>query len=179
MCACLQTDPSAVPIRVVKDIVALRASLGYSSAGGAGGGDGSSAKPAKSGRFGTGGMQTKLVAAQLSTAAGVMTVICHNTEVDRVEDMLEVRSPECALCRAVGSALASSVVDATPCVRVVIQGAEIGTRFLPVQQPIRKRKRWLMGLSPAGASVVAPACRVPRQCASSHPGVLCRRHTRP
>jgi glutamate 5-kinase len=80
-----QTNPSAVPIRIVPDISALRLQLGF-----AGGAAEEGAKPVKSGKFGTGGMQTKLVAAQLATAAGVTTVICHNSDVNQVEAIMAV-----------------------------------------------------------------------------------------
>jgi glutamate 5-kinase len=82
-----QTDPTAQPIRVVTDIHALRVSLGF-AAGTAGGVR--SGKPCRSGKYGTGGMQTKLVAAQLATAAGVNTVICKSSEVDQLEDVMAV-----------------------------------------------------------------------------------------
>jgi hypothetical protein len=81
-------NPEAVPIRVVPDISALRVALGFTT----GGAEASSKVPIKSGKFGTGGMQTKLVAAQLATAAGVTTVICHNSDVEHVHAIMEVRA---------------------------------------------------------------------------------------
>ena len=91
--ATAQTNPDAVPIRVVPDISALRLQLGYS-----GGATEEGAKPVKSGKFGTGGMQTKLVAAQLATAAGVTTVICHNSDVDQLEAIMEVGARGAGRC---------------------------------------------------------------------------------
>ena len=55
-----------------------------------GGAGPSTTKPARSGKFGTGGMATKLVAAQLATAAGVTTVICRSAEVERLEAIMSV-----------------------------------------------------------------------------------------
>ncbi|CAG8485582.1 16642_t:CDS:2 [Gigaspora margarita] len=66
---CLYTDnpttnPNAKPVKVVEDVSALRDKVIVSSPGSS---------------LGTGGMVTKLIAAELATAAGVTTIICRGS----------------------------------------------------------------------------------------------------
>lgn len=60
-----RTDPTAKPIHVVDNIDSLKDSVEISGAGS---------------DLGTGGMQTKIVAATLATAAGVTTAITLGTQ---------------------------------------------------------------------------------------------------
>ncbi|KAJ2488641.1 Glutamate 5-kinase, partial [Coemansia sp. RSA 2052] len=76
---CLYTDnprrnPNAKPVTNVADIKALRDAVDVSSAGSA---------------VGTGGMATKLIAAELATAAGVTTVITRGSTPQKVIDIIE------------------------------------------------------------------------------------------
>ncbi|MDR3738011.1 MAG: hypothetical protein P4L40_03235, partial [Terracidiphilus sp.] len=63
--------PAAVPAMATPKLVTTRAVAGIPKPAVS-----PTARPVRSGKFGTGGMQTKLIAAQLATAAGVTTVIC-------------------------------------------------------------------------------------------------------
>lgn len=72
--------------------------------------------------LGTGGMFTKVVAAEIATRSGVETVIASGER-------------------------ANVIVD-------VVNGEEIGTRFLAQADRIEGRKQWLFGAPPAGAIIV-------------------------
>lgn len=72
--------------------------------------------------LGTGGMFTKVVAAEIATRSGVETVIACGER-------------------------ANVIVD-------VVQGAEIGTRFLAQSDKIEGKKQWLFGAPPAGSITV-------------------------
>ncbi len=69
-----RTDASARPIHVVEDVADLNVDTG----------DGGI-----SGRWGTGGMATKIQAATIATAAGVRTAICSTEHLDHIKQMLE------------------------------------------------------------------------------------------
>lgn len=67
-----RTNPSARPVPVVRDISAIKAQVSTTTLGTS---------------LGTGGMTTKLIAADLATAAGVTTVVMHS---EKVRDVFEV-----------------------------------------------------------------------------------------
>ena len=74
--------PDAKPIRVVHDIAELVADTN-DAAGGA---------PGQSGKWGTGGMATKIQAATIATAAGVRTAICSTDRVEHLEMLISGRT---------------------------------------------------------------------------------------
>jgi glutamate 5-kinase len=90
-------DPKAKPIRIVEDVQALnvKTEMSQSDPG-----------------WGTGGMGTKISAANMATAGGTRMVICQ-------------ADPE--------------VVP-----RVVLEGEEIGTLFLPAEDPVLGGQRWVL-----------------------------------
>jgi glutamate 5-kinase len=65
----------------------------------------------KGSQWGTGGMATKITAAQIATSAGVRTVICHS---DRSRDIIDI-----------------------------LDGAPLGTQFMPQLRVDSARKRWI------------------------------------
>lgn len=102
-------DPTATPIREVSDMTQL---INVSTAGASGGAaEGGS-------QWGTGGMATKLTAANLATAAGTRMVICNG-------------DPELVP-------------------RMVLDGEQIGTVFLPAPAPVQGHKRWILSTPARG-----------------------------
>ncbi|KAJ2490438.1 Glutamate 5-kinase [Coemansia sp. RSA 2050] len=112
---CLYTDnprrnPNAKPVTNVADIKALRDAVDVSSAGSA---------------VGTGGMATKLIAAELATAAGVTTVITRGSTPQKVVDIIEFFSnPE--------------IADGP------FPPAVLCTRFVAKSRPMIDRKWWIL-----------------------------------
>ncbi|WVR03677.1 glutamate 5-kinase [Kwoniella sp. DSM 27419] len=126
---CLYTDnprnnPNAKPVRVVRDIEKVRSQVSTSTLGTS---------------LGTGGMSTKLIAAELATAAGTTTVIMHSA---KVADIFAVIENGAGPCREVAE---------TP-------GLETGplcTRFLRRESALKDRKWWIAhGLHAAGTIVI-------------------------
>ncbi|KAI8068486.1 Aspartate/glutamate/uridylate kinase [Gongronella butleri] len=108
-----RTNPNAQPVVVCDDIENLRASIRVGSSGSS---------------LGTGGMMTKLVAADLATSAGVTTIITR-AHPENVWPIIEA--------------------EAEP------EKAPRHTRFLPKVQPLVDRKWWILyGLHTAGTLVV-------------------------
>ncbi|EIM23074.1 glutamate 5-kinase [Wallemia mellicola CBS 633.66] len=120
---CLYTDnprknPDARPISVVNDIAEIRKTVSTSTMGSS---------------LGTGGMETKIIAAELATGAGVTTVVCHGAHPERIFDIITAPGGE------EGGSLA----------------APPHTAFLAKRNPLRDRKWWILnGLHPAGEIVV-------------------------
>ncbi|KAF9939922.1 hypothetical protein BGZ65_008960, partial [Modicella reniformis] len=137
---CLYTDnprvnPDAQPVLVVDDITTLRERVSVATAGSS---------------LGTGGMITKLIAAELATAAGVTTVIARGSTPQRIFHVIS--QP----IRHAGSASPKS----EPSSPVTANPAKIGseeeklplhTRFLAKDNPMVDRKWWILhGLHAAG-----------------------------
>lgn len=97
-------------------------------------------------KFGTGGMVTKLKAAQLGTAAGVTVVI---TRTDNLDTMGRMLTPS----RTVATVDTALPIPA-PLPPTLFADASIGTTFLPSQRPVTGRKRWILSLTPDGALVL-------------------------
>ena len=97
--------------------------------------------------FGTGGMVTKLKAAQLATAAGVAVVIMSTARIEVLDATLA--SAAAAAIAAVGSGAAP------PPLAMAFADRAIGTTFLPQARPdLPSRKRWILSLKPEGALVL-------------------------
>ncbi|KAJ1942792.1 Glutamate 5-kinase [Linderina macrospora] len=106
-----RTNPNAKPVTSVSDIYALREAVDVSSAGSA---------------VGTGGMATKLIAAELSTAAGVTTVITRGSTPQKVIDIVEhFSNPE--------------VQPDAP-----VPSSVLCTRFIAKSRPMIDRKWWIL-----------------------------------
>ena len=85
--------------------------------------------------FGTGGMITKLKAAQLATAAGTTVVIMNTQRIERLADVLT----DCTGGRSEG--LAPSA----------FASIQLGTTFLPAPTPVTSgHKKWILSLAPSG-----------------------------
>ncbi|OCF44068.1 glutamate 5-kinase [Kwoniella heveanensis CBS 569] len=126
---CLYTDnprnnPDAQPVRVVRDIEKVRKQVSTSTLGTS---------------LGTGGMSTKLIAAELATAAGTTTVIMHSAKVGDIFHVIE---------NGVGP---SREVSETP----HLERGPLCTRFLRRESAMKDRKWWIAhGLHAAGTIVI-------------------------
>ncbi|KAJ1891230.1 Glutamate 5-kinase [Kickxella alabastrina] len=124
---CLYTDnprrnANAKPVTNVTDIKALREAVDVSSAGSA---------------VGTGGMATKLIAAELATAAGVTTIITNGAMPQRVVDIIEYFS-------------APDTLPDAP-----VPSSVLCTRFTAKLRPMIDRKWWILhGMYCAGTIYV-------------------------
>ncbi|KAJ1723525.1 Glutamate 5-kinase [Coemansia erecta] len=124
---CLYTDnprrnPNAKPVTNVTDIKALRDAVDVSSAGSA---------------VGTGGMATKLIAAELATAAGVTTMITNGSAPQRVVDIIEYFS-------------SPDLQEDAP-----VPASVLCTRFVAKSRPMIDRKWWILhGMYCAGTIYV-------------------------
>ncbi|CAN6650435.1 glutamate 5-kinase [Trichomonascus vanleenenianus] len=137
---CLYTDnprsnPDAQPVLVVNDVTRLKVDVSS--------GAGSS--------VGTGGMTTKLIAAELATSAGVTTVICKSSVPGNIHAIvnhsirLEEAGRSASEERPVGEVLQELRAHEVP----------LHTRFVAKARPIKDRQFWILhGLSSHGAIYV-------------------------
>ncbi|KAJ2723978.1 Glutamate 5-kinase [Coemansia sp. Benny D115] len=118
-----RTNPGAKPVTNVTDLKALRDAVDVSSAGSA---------------VGTGGMATKLIAAELATAAGVTTIITNGSSPQRVVDIIEyfTAQPDSAH-------------------EMPLPASVLCTRFVAKSRPMIDRKWWILhGMYCAGTIYV-------------------------
>lgn len=145
-----RSDPNARRLGVVEDVAAASKAVSVATMGSS---------------FGTGGMQTKLIAAELATAAGVATVILNG---EHPENMLKVvakgiPAPATSSAGEAGGfrmdSLASSVSSLASEEKELIGYPPLDgpahTIFLPKRDPLSSRK-WsiLHALHPAGALII-------------------------
>jgi glutamate 5-kinase len=117
-------DPSARQIHVVHSIPAIRAQVSTKTLGSS---------------LGTGGMETKLIAADIATAAGVRTVITSSKDPGRVLRIIEY---DVRMKNTKGKS--SALQDRPP-----------HTLFVESPQPIRDLKSWTRHtLNPSGSIVI-------------------------
>ncbi|KAJ1909667.1 Glutamate 5-kinase [Tieghemiomyces parasiticus] len=122
-----RTNPDAQPIVTVHDIQTLKEQICVSDAGSS---------------VGTGGMVTKLIAAELANAKGVDTIITRGSTALRVLDIVRELAPE--LCNLPATAPVPTLI-AKP----------YYTRFVARPNPMVDRKWWILhGLHPVGTLVV-------------------------
>ncbi|KAF9580724.1 hypothetical protein BGW38_002508 [Lunasporangiospora selenospora] len=147
---CLYTDnprvnPDAKPVLVVDDIATLKEKVSVTTAGSS---------------LGTGGMITKLIAAELATAAGVTTVITRGSTPQRIFQIISqpiqhtgsaspqveraTKEPDVSLTVSTNAVMDASVATPTPAM-------PLHTRFLAKDNPLVDRKWWILhGLHAAG-----------------------------
>ncbi|OXG10268.1 glutamate 5-kinase [Cryptococcus neoformans Tu259-1] len=119
-----RTNPDAKPVRVVRDIEKVKQQVSTSTLGTS---------------LGTGGMSTKLIAAELATAAGTTTVVMHSSNVIDIFKVIE-NGP--SPCREVAE---------TP---ALFEGP-LCTMFLRRESALKDRKWWIAhGLHAAGTVVI-------------------------
>ena len=123
---CLYTEnprrfpDTAKPVRIVRDIESVREVVSTATLGSS---------------IGTGGMETKLIAAELATGAGVSTVITHGARPSAILDI--VSQPP-------------GIPD-----QEYIANTPLHTVFLPKESPLSDRKWWVLhGLKPRGRVII-------------------------
>ncbi|KAJ1652576.1 Glutamate 5-kinase [Dispira simplex] len=122
-----RTNPDAQPIVTVHDIQALKEHICVSSAGSS---------------VGTGGMVTKLIAAELANSKGVDTIIARGATALRVLDIVQELAPGL-----------SNITVPTRDSDVAVK--PYYTRFVARPNPMVDRKWWILhGLHPAGTIVI-------------------------
>ncbi|TYJ53295.1 glutamate 5-kinase [Cryptococcus floricola] len=130
---CLYTDnprnnPDAKPVRVVRDIQAVKQQVSTKTLGSS---------------LGTGGMETKIIAAELATAAGTTTVVMDSSNV---RDIFQVIANGPSPCR-------ESEEGSTP----ELNEGPLCTRFLRKEAALKDRKWWIAhGLHAAGSVIIDP-----------------------
>ncbi|KAG0280886.1 hypothetical protein BGZ95_008183 [Linnemannia exigua] len=128
-----RTNPDAKPVMTVDDITALKEKVSVASAGSS---------------LGTGGMVTKLIAAELATAAGVTTVISRGSTPQNIFQIIS--QP----IQHIGSASPkqnSDIEVTTSLGAATISSLPLHTRFLAKDNPMVDRKWWILhGLHSAG-----------------------------
>ncbi|PWN28472.1 glutamate 5-kinase [Jaminaea rosea] len=151
-----RSDPNARRLGVVRSVQEARRAVSVDTMGS---------------DFGTGGMQTKLIAAELATAAGVATVIVNSQRPEDVADivakgipvMTEEREGDKSSSQGANGhpdSLASSVASLLPPETASLVGhppltAPNHTLFLPTPSPLPSRKWSLLhALHPSGSIVI-------------------------
>ena len=91
-------------------------------------------------------METKLIAAELATGAGVATVICHSGKPSNIFDIITAAQPvSTAQSAEVVLALSDNAASNLP----------LHTLFTPTHHPLPDRRWWILhGLSPRGRIVI-------------------------
>lgn len=139
---CLYTDnprnnPNAKPVLVVDNIQALRVDV--SSAGS---------------KVGTGGMTTKLIAAELATSAGITTIICRSSVPGNIPTILEFLGnheiPDGHDSEKNMHGITEKLQD-MELKSMKAADVPLHTRFVPKVRPIKDRKFWILhGLNSQG-----------------------------
>ncbi|KAH8114213.1 glutamate 5-kinase [Phellopilus nigrolimitatus] len=153
-------DPSARPIDVVTSIQDIRAQVSTKTLGS---------------KLGTGGMETKLIAAEIATAAGVTTIISSSVHPERIFEIIEyntqyaVASSTPTMLQEPLSERASPVsehstpkkddgnllAERTPSPQRAAVPRPPHTMFTPAEAPLRDLKSWTSHtLAPSGSVIV-------------------------
>ncbi|KAH9815006.1 Aspartate/glutamate/uridylate kinase [Melampsora americana] len=135
-------NPKAQIVRVVHDVEGVRQLVSTTTLGSS---------------LGTGGMETKLIAAELATLAGVSTIICNSLKPESIPKILaHLQSHQSSWFDADGLPLQSPAILSSPdLIKTVSMDEPIYTVFLPVRSPLTDRKFWVAyGLAPKGSVVI-------------------------
>ncbi|ODV92109.1 hypothetical protein CANCADRAFT_21823 [Tortispora caseinolytica NRRL Y-17796] len=131
-------DPDAKPVMVVEDLSKLKVNVD---------------SPGSS--FGTGGMVTKLIAAEIACSAGVTTVITRSSVPGNIHSILNYIERSKIQQEIIPNVIpAFNPLEAQP---FVDDDADVPlhTRFVPSRHPIRDRQFWLLhGRKPHGSILV-------------------------
>ncbi|KAF9996723.1 hypothetical protein BGZ80_009417 [Entomortierella chlamydospora] len=133
-----RTNPDAKPVLVVDDIAALKEKVSVASAGSS---------------LGTGGMVTKLIAAELATAAGVTTVITRGSTPQRIFQIISqpIQRGGRASPKPASSTSSASGPEAGTATGAAESAIPLHTRFIAKDNPMVDRKWWILhGLHTAG-----------------------------
>lgn len=125
-------DPAAKLIKVVASVAAIRKEVSVATLGSS---------------LGTGGMETKLIAADIATAAGVTTIITSSKQPKSIFDIIEYHN-------AIRASLSGEEHEDTAA-DAAVPHRPPHTVFLPSATPLRDLKAWTSHtLSPAGAVTI-------------------------
>ncbi|KAH9450447.1 hypothetical protein Pst134EA_027144 [Puccinia striiformis f. sp. tritici] len=130
-----RSNPDAQMVKVVYDIDGVRKLVSTSTLGSS---------------LGTGGMETKLIAAELATAAGVATIICNGTKPENIGSIIKDSQNKPVNTTETVAALLGPPI-------VADQGKSIAiyTIFIPRPTPLTSRKFWVAhGLAPQGSVMI-------------------------
>ncbi|KAF8927089.1 glutamate 5-kinase [Dissophora ornata] len=128
-----RTNPDAKPVLVVDDISALKEKVSVATAGSS---------------LGTGGMITKLIAAELATAAGVTTVIARGSTPQRIFQIIAQPIQHTRSASPKIDITANESLSEVPSTATTLP---LHTRFLAKDNPMVDRKWWILhGLHAAG-----------------------------
>ncbi|KAA1076986.1 hypothetical protein PGT21_026071 [Puccinia graminis f. sp. tritici] len=130
-----RSNPSAQMVKVVYDIEGVRKMVSTSTLGSS---------------LGTGGMETKLIAAELATAAGVATIICNGTKPQNIAAIIsDLQSKPASSSDAIPAILVPPLVEDSGPSQLIY------TVFLPRPTPLTSRKFWVAhGLAPKGSVMI-------------------------
>lgn len=139
-----RVDPEAKPILVVDNIAKLRVDVSTPGS-----------------NVGTGGMTTKLIAAELATSAGVTTIICKSSVPGNIHAIVKYiqghDSPRLGPVDDVTENISKLDLENNENVQkeiyesLVSENVPLFTRFLPKRHPIKDREFWILhGLTAHG-----------------------------
>ncbi|EGG07452.1 uncharacterized protein MELLADRAFT_85778 [Melampsora larici-populina 98AG31] len=138
-----RNNPQAQIVRVVHDIEGVRQLVSTTTLGSS---------------LGTGGMETKLIAAELATLAGVSTIICNSLKPEMIPQIISnLQSNQSSWFDSDGIPLQSPAILTSPneLTKPYSNDEPIYTVFLPVRSPLTDRKFWVAyGLAPKGSVVI-------------------------
>ncbi|TFY83680.1 hypothetical protein EWM64_g330 [Hericium alpestre] len=128
-------DPTAKLVEIVSSVAAVRAEVSTATLGSS---------------LGTGGMETKLIAADIATAAGVATIITSSKRPETMYDIIEYSSAREPLSRP---------ESPNPSARASPESTALArpphTLFTPSETPLRDVKAWTSHtLNPAGSVII-------------------------
>ncbi|KJA21060.1 hypothetical protein HYPSUDRAFT_42438 [Hypholoma sublateritium FD-334 SS-4] len=126
-------DPNAKQIEVVSSIAAIRSQVSTTTLGSS---------------LGTGGMETKLIAADISTAAGVTTIITSSKHPENIFSIIEydVQNSPDKLSKSIGSGSPPSTIPLR---------RPPHTLFTAAPEPMRDLKSWTSHtLNPSGSVII-------------------------
>ncbi|KAJ7594922.1 glutamate 5-kinase [Mycena floridula] len=131
-------DPSAKQIEVVTSISAIRSQVSTTTLGSS---------------LGTGGMETKIIAAEIATAAGVTTIITSSKRPENIFNIIEFHNTTRVASRSGPTSPVDTVRDITLLSPVLTRPPH--TVFVASASPVRDLKAWTSHtLFPAGSVVV-------------------------
>ncbi|GAA98230.1 uncharacterized protein L969DRAFT_93162 [Mixia osmundae IAM 14324] len=143
---CLYTEnprknPRAKAVTVVRDIEAVRQIVSTATLGSS---------------LGTGGMETKLIAAELAMAAGVATVITHGTKPGNIVQIVSAaRDPAREGPDTEADIDLASSVELPPRASLDEVALPLHTIFMPRATPLPDRRWWVLhGLAPRGRVII-------------------------
>lgn len=141
---CLYTDnprsnPEAKPILVVEDLNELKVDTS------SGGSD-----------VGTGGMTTKLIAAELATEAGTTTIIMKSTQPENVWKIVQhIQEHDTDFTDENGDSIKTEDVQTEALQDLKLHDVPLHTRFIGKDKHIKNREFWMLhGLQPHGTIII-------------------------